>query len=238
MRVEYWAVTLALVSWTELTVFIRHHTDLCMLKIVVLSIITAAWHLTGHFTPSSAQTRTRPHYSPMTHTNELSILKLYFWNFLVLHHCILYLIKTVESFWIQILPQPFCQNGQYNNASFSGLTKMKRLRLGQICKPQLIPSLPGDDLTNYLLSSLCVSVRWLTASALQMVLATWRQSVRSQELLTVSSPVSWKLNNKFSCSVGGRTTKANAFTHSEGRKREIERCVDSGQSERGENNEQ
>lgn len=69
-----------------------------------------------------------------------------------------------------------------------------------------------------------------------MVLATWRQSVRSQELLTVSSPVSWKLNNKFSCSVGGRTTKANAFTHSEGRKQEIERWMDSGKSEGGENN--
>lgn len=54
----------------------------------------------------------------------------------------------------------------------------------------------------------------LTASALQMVLATWRQRVRSQALLTVSSPVSWKLNSKFSCSVGGRTTKAKAFTHS------------------------
>lgn len=73
-------------------------------------------------------------------------------------------------------------------------------------------------LTTYSVFFVCVSVRLLTASALQMVLATWRQSVRSQALLTVSSPASWKLNNKFSCSVGGRTTKANAFTHSEGRK--------------------
>lgn len=64
-------------------------------------------------------------------------------------------------------------------------------------------------------SFVCVYVRVLTASALQMVLATWRQSVRSQVLLTVSSPASWKLNNKFSCSVGGRTTRANAFTHAE-----------------------
>lgn len=54
----------------------------------------------------------------------------------------------------------------------------------------------------------------LTESALQMVLATWRQRVRSQALLTVSSPVSWKLNSRFSCSVGGRTTRAKAFTHS------------------------
>lgn len=47
-----------------------------------------------------------------------------------------------------------------------------------------------------------------------MVLATWRQRVLSQAPLTVSSPSSWKLNSKFSCSVGGRTTKANALTHS------------------------
>lgn len=75
--------------------------------------------------------------------------------------------------------------------------------------------------------SLCTSVLLLTASALQMVLATWRQSVRSQALLTVSSPASWKLNNKFSCSVGGRTTKANAFTHSEGRNWKSETRTDS-----------
>lgn len=60
----------------------------------------------------------------------------------------------------------------------------------------------------------CACVCGLTASALQIVLATWRQRVRSQALLTVSSPVSWKLNSRFSCSVGGRTTKAKAFTHS------------------------
>lgn len=57
----------------------------------------------------------------------------------------------------------------------------------------------------------------LTASALQMVLAMWRHSVRSQLLfLTVSSPASWKLNSRFSCAVGGRTTSAKAFTHSRG----------------------
>lgn len=44
--------------------------------------------------------------------------------------------------------------------------------------------------------------------------------------MTVSSPASLKLNNKFSCSVGGRTTKANAFTHSEGRKPKSERWTD------------
>lgn len=61
---------------------------------------------------------------------------------------------------------------------------------------------------------MCVRGCGLTASARQIVLATWRQRVRSQALLTISSPVSWKLNSKFSCSVGGRTTKAKAFTHS------------------------
>lgn len=57
----------------------------------------------------------------------------------------------------------------------------------------------------------------LTASALQMVLAMWRHSVRSQTLfLTISSPASWKLKSRFSCAVGGRTTSAKAFTHSVG----------------------
>lgn len=60
----------------------------------------------------------------------------------------------------------------------------------------------------------CMCLR-LTASALQMVLAMWRHSVRSQQLfLIVSSPASWKLNSRFSCAVGGRTTSAKAFTHS------------------------
>lgn len=54
----------------------------------------------------------------------------------------------------------------------------------------------------------------LTASALQIVLATCRQRVLSQADLRVSSAVNWKLNNRFSCSVGGRTTRAKAFVHS------------------------
>lgn len=56
--------------------------------------------------------------------------------------------------------------------------------------------------------------RALTASALQMVFATWRQRVLSQVDLSVSSAASWKLNRRFSCSVGGLTTRAKAFWQS------------------------
>lgn len=56
--------------------------------------------------------------------------------------------------------------------------------------------------------------RVLTASALQIVLATCRHNVFSQSSLGGSSLVIWKLSSLLLCSVGGRTTKAKALWQS------------------------
>lgn len=56
--------------------------------------------------------------------------------------------------------------------------------------------------------------RVLTASALQIVLATCRHSIFSQSSLQGSSVVIWKLSSLLLSSVGGLTTKAKAFWQS------------------------
>lgn len=54
----------------------------------------------------------------------------------------------------------------------------------------------------------------LSASALQMVLATCRHSIFSQLSLGSSSDVIWKLSSTFVCSVGGLTSKAKSLWQS------------------------